>query len=242
MIRKYYNELACKYDQMVKDKVVNDKFPYGAYDEVQDIIGGYISEPREKDKVKVLDIGIGTGSLYEKVLPERAIITGIDISEQMLEVAKLRLPDATLIQHDILTGLPEAIENEKYDFIIINYVFVLVEFPKVVALIELLQKHLSRFGKIMIADVMFLDEIHKKLFVDKYPELKAKDQHYHLYSNFVKKIKDDLALSYMEVNDYTGIVIIENYYDYTLQLEETIVKYKSNTMKWKSSHPQKQRE
>ena len=48
-----------------------------------------------------------------------------------------------------------------------------------------------------------------------------------------------LALSFMEINTYTGLLLIENYYESSLHFEESLIKYKTNTMKWKSNHSRK---
>ncbi len=242
MKNNYYDEIAKYYDQLVKDDVENNAFPYAAYDEVQTIIAEYIDEIHKEDKLEILDIGIGTASLYEKIMPEKINVTGIDTSTNMLEIAKLRLPDAKLFEHDIVKNLPEEIRGEKFDFIVIGYLFKHFDIKAVTDIINFLKKNLAPFGKILIADIMFLDDVHKKLCLSRHNEYLTTEYHYHLYNQIVRKLDDNFALSFMEINEYTGIVIAENYYDNALQFEETLVKYKSNTAKWKSSHPQKKRE
>ncbi len=242
MNEKYYDDIAKNYDQMVKDDIKNNSFPFSGHEEVEHMICSYIDEFPQKRRVEILDIGIGTASIYERLLPESFNLTGIDFSEKMLEVSKLRVPDGSFYKHDILMGLPEDIRSKKFDFIIINYLFKHFDIKTVTDLINTLKDNLAPFGKIFIGDILFLDDVHKKICLTRHKEYLSSEYHYHLYAQIVKRMKDEFQLSFMEINEYTGIVIIENYYEYALQFEECLVKYKSNTAKWKSSHPQKKRE
>jgi hypothetical protein len=69
-----------------------------------------------------------------------------------------------------------------------------------------------------------------------------KNINFHVYEEILERIDDSFELSYMEVNNYTGLIIVEKLFENSLQYEDTLVKYKSNTMKWKSSHPEKKSE
>lgn len=54
---------------------------------------------------RVLEVGVGTGTVAAAVRPRVAGLTGIDHSAEMLAVARTKLPDVTLIQAD-LTQIP----------------------------------------------------------------------------------------------------------------------------------------
>ncbi len=241
-MNKFYDQIANEYDQLVQEDVRHNRFPYAAYNEMQDIIANYIFDNKHITRAKVLDIGIGTGSLYEKIMPEKIDLTGIDISKKMLEIAGLRLPDAKLVAKDILSGMPETIKGEKYDFIIVNYLFKHFDLPMFINAIHYLTEYLSPFGKIFIGDILFLDEARRKTYLQNHPDDLNPNYYYHAYSDIVYHINDNLALSYMELNEYTGIMIIENYYESSLHFKETLIKYKTNTVKWKSSQSRKSRE
>ena len=239
-MKKYYNDLANIYDQLVREDIRLNKFPYAAYSDIQDIVAGYIYD--NKQTANILDIGIGTASLYEKIMPEKFKLTGIDISERMLDISRLRVPDATLILHDILKGIPEEITHMKFDYIIINYLFKHFDLETVKSLINQLIPHLLPFGKIIVGDIMFLDNEKKKLYLLSHSEKIIPSYNYHTYSDIVSNSNNHLSFNFMELNDYTGILIIEKYYESTLHLEETLIKYKSNTVKWNSNQKQKNRE
>lgn len=241
-MNRFYDQIACEYDQLVQEDIQNNRFPYGAYGDMQDIVAEYIFENKHITQAKILDIGIGTGSLYEKIMPEKIAITGIDFSDRMLEVAHLRLPEAILYKHDIRKGMPRQIANEQYDFIVVNYLFKHFDVKMLIDMVHQLVRYLSPFGKIFIGDILFLDEARRKNYLSDHPDHFYQNYFYHSYSDIVQQIDDQLALSYMELNEYTGIVIIEKYYETSLHFEETLIKYKTNTVKWKSNQTQKDRE
>ena len=98
-----------------------------------------------KDK-SVLDIGCGTGVLYP-LLKEAAAktITGIDISNKMIEVAKQKIPDANFICQDIYTWCPE----QKYDVAIMYNVY--PHFFDKNKLVEKLNNILTDDGVVIVA-------------------------------------------------------------------------------------------
>ena len=225
-MNKFYDMIALDYDQLIEDDVRNDNFQYGAYKELQEIIINYIYDNKHLSKAKILDIGIGTGSLYETIMPEKYDLTGIDISKKMLEVSTLKLPNAKLIHHDILKGMPEELDDEKYDYIVINYLFKHFDTDTFLSLIGQLTRYLAPFGKIFVGDILFLDETRRHLFFRDHPQLLQYDYHFHIYNKIVKKADESLALSFMEINSYTGLLLIEKYYESSLHFAESLIKYK----------------
>ncbi len=242
MKSKFYDDIARNYDSLVDDDCQNNHFPYAEHETLHQIIAEYISDNEEKEKLKILDLGIGTGSLYEKIIPERMELTGIDNCEDMLEIARLRLADANLINHDLVKGLPEEISSEYYDYIVITYTFMHFSMDYVIQMINLLKDKLAPFGRIFIGDIIFLDAVKKLKYTNRYKENVISGINYHLYEPIAKKVDDSLSMSFMEINEYTGLIIAEKLYESSLHYEETLVKYKTNTVKWKSSHPQKKSE
>jgi putative AdoMet-dependent methyltransferase len=237
-----YDDLAKKYDDLVEADIENFRFPYSEHSLVHDLIAEYISEKPKNEKIKVLDIGIGTGSLYEKIIPETIDLTGIDNCEAMLEIAKLRCPEAKLINHNLKKGLPQEIKEEKYDFIVVTYFLMHFDFEFILYFIELFRKHLAPFGKLFIGDIMFYNQDNLNKFLQTNTKSNDKNINFHVYEEILERIDDSFELSYMEVNNYTGLIIVEKLFENSLQYEDTLVKYKSNTMKWKSSHPEKKSE
>jgi putative AdoMet-dependent methyltransferase len=160
----------------------------------------------------------------------------------MLEIAKLRCPEAKLINHNLKKGLPQEIKEEKYDFIVVTYFLMHFDFEFILYFIELFRKHLAPFGKLFIGDIMFYNQDNLNKFLQTNTKSNDKNINFHVYEEILERIDDSFELSYMEVNNYTGLIIVEKLFENSLQYEDTLVKYKSNTMKWKSSHPEKKSE
>lgn len=73
----------------------------------------------------------------------------------MIEIAKTKMPNATLIQYDFTKGLPESIINETFDFIICTYAIHHLDHPQQVTFIQKLLKLLSKDGAVLIGDIAF---------------------------------------------------------------------------------------
>jgi len=69
--------------------------------------------------MKILDLGCGNGALTKKIADMGADVIGMDASEDMLAVAKIKYPDLTFIQDDAV----EFVLREPVDAIFSNAVF-----------------------------------------------------------------------------------------------------------------------
>lgn len=84
-VEKHFDEMARDFEQ-VKRKVIP------GYREIEKCIFSYLSFTRSR-KIALLELGTGTGALAQDLLKHfpRAIYTGIDFSDKMLEIAAHRL-------------------------------------------------------------------------------------------------------------------------------------------------------
>ena len=235
-----YNDIAQHYDCLVDQDINKQTFPYSGYQIIQDLITDDISG--KKKKISILDLGCGTGKLYEHINPSKFSLTGIDISSRMLEIAKKKYPSQQFFHFDILKGLPSQIKNQSFDYIIINYLMMHYSFKTTIDIIHFLIKRLNKQGRIIIGDLLVMNPSAKQEFFCQHQDFADLDLHFHMYSQYVNKMSEQLALSFFEINDYTGMMIIENINEFTLHFEDDLVKYKSNTVKWKSTHPRRKRE
>ena len=164
--RALFDEWAARYDTQVGPASVDDSltarcpFPFDGYD---DVISAVIDAAELSSGLDVLDLGIGTGNLTRLGL-DRAPGTkwwGIDFSEKMLEEAREKVPEATLVQGDLRFEWPEEIVR-RYDRILATYVF--HEFPphrKIQMANRLFDNHLNPGGFLVIGDIGFpTTEIH----------------------------------------------------------------------------------
>jgi putative AdoMet-dependent methyltransferase len=240
MMEVNYNDIACKFDIIIKQDIQNQSFPYAGYQCVQDLITDDISS--QKKPVKVLDLGCGTAKLYERLNPKQYDLVGIDNAPEMIKIAKRNYPNSQFIEFDILKGLPQSLKYKHFDYIIINYVFMHYSFKTNVSILRYLVNYLKKMGKIIISDLLFINPSAKQEFFYAHQDYAELDLHFHMYSQYVNQMNEQLALSYFEINPYTGMMIIENINEFTLLFEDPLVKYKTNTGKWKSTHPRDKRE
>ena len=68
----------------------------------------------------VVELGCGNGTLETKLLAERYELVGVDLSEEQLRRARLRVPEARFVHGDLLTI---ALEPESLDAVAAFYVF-----------------------------------------------------------------------------------------------------------------------
>ena len=112
------------------------------------------------EDVNVLDIACGTGVLFPYYL-ERQVksITAVDLSPEMVKIAKNKFPQANVICGDA----EEISFDNTFDCIMIYNAF--PHFPNPQTLIKNLSKYLNVGGRFTIAHGMSkkeLDEVHKK--------------------------------------------------------------------------------
>lgn len=107
------------------------------------------------DGSRVLDVACGTGVLFPDYILRKAVVTGIDISAEMVKMAKEKFP-----QIDVICGDAESISfEEKFDAVMIYNAF--PHFPNPEKLIENLSKALKNGGRISIAHGASREEINK---------------------------------------------------------------------------------
>jgi ubiquinone/menaquinone biosynthesis C-methylase UbiE len=113
-IEQYFDRHAPRYDELVGTIgfQLNDAYDY---------LAKYIDmNYPDIDRVRILELGIGTGQLTERLLrnSSRAVITGVDASSQMLEGASRNLKpyqDRVSLIHG---EFPQAIPETEYECVV----------------------------------------------------------------------------------------------------------------------------
>lgn len=143
---------ADKYDQTVKVSEESNQYPFAGYKEILNTI---FNEVMQKEQSRVLDIGLGTGILTNKLYEHDHSIEGVDFSVQMIAIAQVKMPRANLIEWDIENGLPMEILTKKYDAIISTYVLHHLTDEAKITFIQSLLPLLEADGRIFIGDIAF---------------------------------------------------------------------------------------
>ena len=145
-IKEFFDSIAPKWDnEPIADKKILDTI----------LDNGGIRE-----NIDILDVACGTGVLFPYYL-ERNVksITAIDLSPEMVKIAKSKFPQANVICGDA----ENIIFDKQFDAIMIYNAF--PHFPEPEKVIESLSKALKTGGRFTIAHGLSkkeLDEIHQK--------------------------------------------------------------------------------
>jgi putative AdoMet-dependent methyltransferase len=134
------------------DVVSHDQFPFAGYRQVLEAV---IATADPRPGMSVLDIGIGTGNLARLFIENGCRVWGSDYSPMMLEKARQKVPEATLVAHDLREDWPTELER-RFDRIVSAYTFHHFDLSaKVSMLAEASKSHLLDGGRIVIADISF---------------------------------------------------------------------------------------
>ena len=145
-IKEFFDSIAPKWD----NEPIADK-------KILDII---LDNGGIRENIDILDVACGTGVLFPYYL-ERNVksITAIDLSPEMVKIAKSKFPQANVICGDA----ENIIFDKQFDAIMIYNAF--PHFPEPLKVIENLSKALKTGGRFTIAHGLSkkeLDEIHQK--------------------------------------------------------------------------------
>lgn len=143
---------ANKYDKSVRLSEEAEEYPFAGYRDILNKI--YIRIRNGKGK-KVLDIGFGTGILAKKLYDDGIEVYGIDFSQEMIQLAKTKMPHAVLLRHDFSKGFPSALDGIKFDFIICTYAIHHLTGEEQTGFLQEMKNHLAVGGKILLGDVAF---------------------------------------------------------------------------------------
>lgn len=143
---------ADSYDESVNLSEEANEYPFAGYKKV---LGSIYETIKQGEGSAILDIGFGTGVLAKKLYDDGCKIYGIDFSEKMVAIAKAKMPQATLLQHDFKQGLPEVFKEEKFDYIVCTYALHHLEDDQKITFLQELLTHLSFNGYVLIGDVAF---------------------------------------------------------------------------------------
>ncbi|MEZ4518813.1 MAG: class I SAM-dependent methyltransferase [Chloroflexota bacterium] len=146
-----FDRWAPSYDASVSE---DGAFPFDGYDRVLTRI---IELTAVQPGTSILELGVGTGNLTRSLADLGAVMWGLDFSEDMLALARQKVPTARLAQADLMAGIPAEF-NRRFPVIVSSYVF--HEFPeagKRLLLQRLVQHHLEPTGRIIIGDIGFPD-------------------------------------------------------------------------------------
>lgn len=107
-----------------------------------------------KKNSKILDIGCGTGNLLCSLSKDDSLeLHGIDLSKEMIQIAKKKLKNKALVKLGGVENLIKEYKNNYFDYIFIEDAF--HHLPNQDKLIVRIKSLLNREGKLIISDLSF---------------------------------------------------------------------------------------
>ncbi len=138
----------------------------------------------------VLDVACGTGVMFPYYLDRGAVVTGIDISSEMVKLAREKFPDLSVLCGDV-ECYPF---KEKFDAVVIHNAFPHFENPE--RLIENLTPLVKQGGTFSVAHSLSREALHK--------------HHSECASSVSIPLLDENELANLLAKDFSLIVKISN--------------------------------
>lgn len=192
------------YDKSVNLSEESNEYPFAGY---KNVLNHIYNEIHDSENARILDIGFGTGVLTQKLYQDGYDVFGIDFSNRMIEIAKEKMPSATLIQYDFANGLPKELLDTKFDFVVSTYaIHHLTDDAKVEFMNQLLSV-LSPNGKILIGDVAFATRDNLNECKNNCNDGWDDDEIYIVFEELRKHFKSN-KIQYKQISHCAGIVCI----------------------------------
>jgi len=196
---------AGEYDRSVDLADERNEYPFAGYKKLMKAIYGTIIK---KSPAKILDVGIGTGFLAQKLYEAGNEITGIDFSAEMLRQARARMPKADLIRWDFTKGLPDTVKAGKFDFIVSIYALHHLTDIQKIQFIPSLLDCVNKTGSVLIGDVAFQSRADLEACKASCGEDWDESECYFVISELSAELSKTCILSYQPYSHCAGVLEI----------------------------------
>lgn len=202
-----FDDWADSYDESVAGKDPQYAAVFHDYDKILDEVTKYTSG-------NVLEFGVGTGNLTQRLLDSRNRVIGIEPSSAMRKVAGSKLPGLSIFEGDFLT-FPKL--DEQIDTIVSSYAFHHLTDGEKDKAIANFANVLSDNGKIVFADTMFESPVAKENIIEAasnkgYTDLveDLNREYYPLISTLAAIFeKNRFDVSFEKMNEFVWLVIAD---------------------------------
>lgn len=200
-----FDEWAFEYDDSVKKDIESGKFPFKDYMKLME---------REYKNVRgnrILELGIGSGSLSAMFLGSGYEIMGVDFSENMLSLCREKMPEAVLVSKDLSHGidseLSSLISEFNPDTVVANYFMHHFDNHTQAKILNDLNEILNPDAKILIGDVAFRDTESREAAKEKNADLWDDQENYPVLTELLP-LMNTKQIGFINVGEYTGILEI----------------------------------
>ncbi|MCP3027201.1 class I SAM-dependent methyltransferase [Halobacillus sp. A5] len=198
-----FDSWAGEYDKTVREIDKKNQYPFAGY---QKIVTAIYKRAVHPPQSRILDIGFGTGLLAGRLYEEGHDLTGVDFSNEMISIAKSKMPKAQLYEWDITNGLPPAVMNQSFDTIISTYALHHLTDAGKVSLIKQLLPLVKPGGQILIGDVAF--QTHQELDQCRrnYIEVWDENEYYFVYEELAASLAEHCSCEFTPISHCGGVI------------------------------------
>lgn len=201
---KDFDLWAREYDKSFGLSDDDNTYPFAGYKVILNEIYNQVLTSSAK---KILDIGFGTGTLTTRLYEQGCEIYGQDFSEEMIRIAKEKMPEAILYSDDFTNGLKEPLKEQSYDAIIATYSLHHLDDEQKVEFIKSLFTLLNEDGVLYIGDVAFQTRKELEACKAESGEYWDDEEFYFVY----EELKEHLPISTFEKYSFcSGLLTISN--------------------------------
>ncbi len=195
------------YDTSVNASEESNEYPFAGY---KDVLNYIYNQIRKQSGVNLLDIGFGTGILTTQLYNVGCNVTGIDFSSNMIDIAKQKMPNATLINWDFSNGLSDEIKNNNFDYIISTYAIHHLTDKEKINFLKSLSPLLNTEGKILIGDVSFENRNELEESEEKYKESWDNEEFYFVADEIREILNNKYYCMYTKISHCAGVLTVTN--------------------------------
>ena len=202
--KELFDHWASNYNKSVIRSEQEETYPFAGYSNIKYQIVNIVTK---KPFANILDMGMGTGEITSPLYDLGYKITGVDLSEKMIDLAKKKMPNAIFICDTFQNALTKL--NDQYDFIIFNYSIHHLEYQSQKDLLLKIHKNLSGQGRIIIGDVSTLNREDMDKLQEKYGSIWDDEEYYPTVDIYQKsELKNFYKISYKKINEVAGLFVL----------------------------------
>ena len=184
-------------------------YPFEGYYQMLEFVRQQLGD--SVSDLRILDLGVGTGLLTQRLYDEGAVIVGLDFSAKMLRMAKDKMPDGEFIRHDLTEPLPPPITTGKYDYVISSYAVHHLSPERLIALIRESLPLLRSGGKVILADVGFLSQGDLTSCREQNRDIWDDSENYLVAEEILSQLQsrnDELTADYTQLSPCAGVLSV----------------------------------
>lgn len=203
--QKGFDLWADGYDKSVGLSDEENTYPFAGY---KRLLGRIYEIVLQATAPAILDLGFGTGVLTAKLYEAGCKVYGQDFSERMIELAREKMPKATLVQGDFSQGLAPALSERRYDCIIATYALHHLRPEEKPPFLRLLLDRLNPGGELLIGDVAFVDQAAQEACRRAAGDEWDDEEFYFVF----EEMKADFpTMEFEQISDCAGLLTLKRY-------------------------------